>query len=115
MLLPGSAVWSLDQPVYPECTFRSYCTVIGQLLLSVTLTLSSPSQTVLNTMCGYGMQQLGESLTRQNIFTIGCLEKIIWWAKNNLLLVAGLSGGLLLLEVTQRCRKTRPLRPADGV
>ncbi|XP_028254849.1 tetraspanin-33 isoform X2 [Parambassis ranga] len=57
------------------------------------------NQTVLNTMCGYGMQQLGEPLARQNIFTIGCLEKIIWWAKNNLLLVAGLSGGLLLLEV----------------
>ena len=60
----------------------------------------SSLQTVLNTMCGYGMQQMDESLAGDTIFTIGCLEKIIWWAKNNLLLVAGLTGGLLLLEVT---------------
>ncbi|KAM4548014.1 tetraspanin-33 [Odontesthes bonariensis] len=57
------------------------------------------NQTVLNTMCGYGMQQLEESLARGDIFTPGCLENIIWWAKNHLLLVAGLTGGLLLLEV----------------
>ncbi|XP_005735081.1 tetraspanin-33 [Pundamilia nyererei] len=55
--------------------------------------------TVLNTMCGYGMQQLEEKLARQDIFTIGCLDKIVWWAKHNLLLVAGLTAGLLLLEV----------------
>lgn len=60
----------------------------------------SPLQTVLNTMCGYGQQQVEERLARQKIFTVGCLEKIVWWAKNNLLLVAGLAGGLLLLEVT---------------
>ncbi|XP_063350804.1 tetraspanin-33 [Pelmatolapia mariae] len=57
------------------------------------------NQTVLNTMCGYGMQQLAEKLARQDIFTIGCLDKIVWWAKHNLLLVAGLTAGLLLLEV----------------
>lgn len=51
-------------------------------------------------MCGYGMQQLEESLARQDIFTIGCLEKILWWARNNLLLVGGLLVGLLLLEVS---------------
>ncbi|XP_041862027.1 tetraspanin-33 [Melanotaenia boesemani] len=57
------------------------------------------NQTVLNTMCGYGMQPLEKKSAGKTIFTIGCLEKIIWWAKNNLLLVAGLTGGLLLLEV----------------
>lgn len=57
-------------------------------------------QTVLNTMCGYGMQHLEERMAGKNVFTIGCLEKIIWWAKNHLLLVAGLTAGLLLLEVT---------------
>lgn len=50
-------------------------------------------------MCGYGMQQLDKHSAAQDVFTIGCLEKIVWWAKNNLLLVAGLTGGLLLLEV----------------
>ncbi|XP_041791474.1 tetraspanin-33 [Chelmon rostratus] len=57
------------------------------------------NQTVLNTMCGYGMQQLEERSAGQDVFTVGCLEQIIRWAKNNLLLVAGLTAGLLLLEV----------------
>lgn len=51
-------------------------------------------------MCGYGMQQLEERSAGQDVFTVGCLEQIIRWAKNNLLLVAGLTAGLLLLEVT---------------
>ncbi|XP_035862966.1 tetraspanin-33 isoform X1 [Sander lucioperca] len=59
------------------------------------------NQTVLNTMCGYGKQRqkLEARYGVQGIFPSGCLEKIVWWAKNNLLLVAGLTGGLLLLEV----------------
>ncbi|XP_063748053.1 tetraspanin-33 isoform X2 [Eleginops maclovinus] len=55
-------------------------------------------KTVLNTMCGYGVQQLEESSAGQDVFTIGCLQRIASWAKNNLLLVAGLTAGLLLLE-----------------
>ncbi|KAM8875951.1 tetraspanin-33 [Spinachia spinachia] len=61
------------------------------------------NQTVVNTMCGYGMQPLQESAAGLNIFTAGCLEKIVWWAKQNLLLVAGLTAGLLLLEVCMIC------------
>lgn len=57
------------------------------------------NQTVLNTMCGYGTQQLDEFSAQDEVFTVGCLEKTILWAKNNLLLVAGLTAGLLLLEV----------------
>ncbi|KAI3369164.1 hypothetical protein L3Q82_026120, partial [Scortum barcoo] len=87
------------------------------------------NQTVLNTMCGYGMQQLEKRLASQDIFTIGCLEKIVWWAKNNLLLVAGLTASLLLLEVgmiglaaaqisrikkVQRRKKENALRSTPG-
>ncbi|XP_056133830.1 tetraspanin-33 [Lampris incognitus] len=57
------------------------------------------NQTVLNTMCGYGMQDLEESSAGGDIYTVGCVEKIIWWAKRNLFLVAGLTAGLLLLEI----------------
>ncbi|XP_012728413.2 tetraspanin-33 [Fundulus heteroclitus] len=57
------------------------------------------NQTVLNTMCGYGMQEEQEDSANKHIFTFGCLDKIIMWGKKNLLLVAGLTGGLLLLEV----------------
>lgn len=76
-----------------------WCSV-HQRPFCVTLSSFFLLQTVLNTMCGYGMQQLEEKLARQHIFTIGCLDKIVWWAKHNLLLVAGLTAGLLLLEVT---------------
>uniref|UniRef100_A0AAQ4PFU7 Tetraspanin n=1 Tax=Gasterosteus aculeatus aculeatus TaxID=481459 RepID=A0AAQ4PFU7_GASAC len=61
------------------------------------------NQTVVNTMCGYGMQPLQESMAGLSVFTMGCLEKIVWWAKHNLLLVAGLTAGLLLLEVCMIC------------
>ncbi|XP_047443950.1 tetraspanin-33 isoform X2 [Mugil cephalus] len=57
------------------------------------------NQTVLNTMCGYGAQTQDEASAAQLVFTVGCLERIVWWAKNNLLLVAGLTAGLLLLEI----------------
>ncbi|KAM9365731.1 tetraspanin-33 [Pholidichthys leucotaenia] len=57
------------------------------------------NQTVFNTMCGYGMQQLEKNLASLDVFVTGCLDKIVWWAKNNLLLVACLTGGLLFLEI----------------
>ncbi|XP_034528834.1 tetraspanin-33 [Notolabrus celidotus] len=65
--------------------------------------VSLQNQTVLNTMCGFGVNQMEESLVGEEVFTIGCLEKIVWWAKNNLLLVAGLTAGLLLLEIGMIC------------
>lgn len=57
------------------------------------------NQTVLNTMCGYGMQTVDEFSAQAEVFTAGCLQKTVLWAKNHLLLVTGLSAGLLLLEV----------------
>ncbi|XP_075997596.1 tetraspanin-33 [Genypterus blacodes] len=61
------------------------------------------NQTVLNTMCGYGMQEAEGTSAALDVFTVGCLEKIVRWAKHNLLLVAGLTGGLLLLELCMIC------------
>ncbi|XP_029943111.1 tetraspanin-33 [Salarias fasciatus] len=71
------------------------------------------NQTVLNTMCGYGMQDQDPDRDRdqdrdrdrdwdrdQQIFTVGCLEQIRTWTRNNLLLVAGLTLAMLLLEVS---------------
>ncbi|CAL8251871.1 unnamed protein product [Merluccius merluccius] len=53
---------------------------------------------VMNTMCGYGMQQEELSSAQEEVFTTGCLEKILWWSKQNLFLVGGLAGALLLVE-----------------
>lgn len=51
-------------------------------------------------MCGFGMQSLDKAAAAQDIFTVGCLEKIVQWTRTNMALVGGLTVGLLLLEVT---------------
>lgn len=56
-------------------------------------------QSVLNTMCGYGVQRLDESSANQLVSTSGCLQELLTWSSNNLLLLGGLLGALLLLEV----------------
>ncbi|XP_028299939.1 tetraspanin-33 isoform X1 [Gouania willdenowi] len=57
------------------------------------------NQTVLNTMCGYGMQQQEDASASEDVFTAGCLQTIVSWTRTNLLLVGGLTAGLLLLEL----------------
>ncbi|XP_019369198.1 PREDICTED: tetraspanin-33 [Gavialis gangeticus] len=54
---------------------------------------------VLNTMCGYGTQNLRLWKAESLIYTEGCLEKIVSWGQRNLMLVAGLAIGLFVLEV----------------
>ncbi|XP_037326685.2 tetraspanin-33 [Pungitius pungitius] len=91
--------WSRN--VYFECTETNPSLEACGVPFSCCINLQN--QTVVNTMCGYGMQPLQEKAAGLNVFTMGCLEKIVWWAKHNLLLVAGLTGGLLLLEVCMIC------------
>lgn len=55
-------------------------------------------------MCGFGMQSLDKGAAAQDIFTVGCLEKIVRWTRTNMALVGGLTVGLLLLEVTHRVK-----------
>lgn len=56
-------------------------------------------QAILNTMCGYGTQSLKAWQAESLVYTEGCLAKIVRWGQSNLLLVAGLAIGLLVLEV----------------
>ncbi|XP_066504217.1 tetraspanin-33 [Hoplias malabaricus] len=56
-------------------------------------------QTVFNTMCGYGTQRREESSLSERIYINGCVEKIVLWGKQNLLLVGGMSVSLLCLEI----------------
>ncbi|XP_032428077.1 tetraspanin-33 isoform X1 [Xiphophorus hellerii] len=87
--------WSRN--VYFECSESNPSLEVCGVPFSCCIHLQN--QTVLNTMCGYGMQQQQEAAARQHIFTAGCLQRIVLWAQKNLLLVAGLTAGLLLLEV----------------
>ncbi|XP_028857411.1 tetraspanin-33 isoform X2 [Denticeps clupeoides] len=56
-------------------------------------------KSVLNTMCGYGTQKTKEFETSKSIYSKGCLSSIVQWGKQNLLLISGLSVGLLCLEI----------------
>ncbi|XP_008404675.1 tetraspanin-33 isoform X3 [Poecilia reticulata] len=87
--------WSRN--VYFECSDSNPSLEVCGVPFSCCVHLQN--QTVLNTMCGYGLQQQQEAAARQHIFTAGCLQRIVLWAQKNLLLVAGLTAGLLLLEV----------------
>lgn len=83
-------------------------------MLGLWFTCVARLQTVLNTMCGFGMQALHSSAAARDISTVGCLEKILGWTRTNMVLVAGLTAGLLLLEVTRyftgRCHGIRESR-----
>ncbi|XP_065097945.1 tetraspanin-33 [Paramisgurnus dabryanus] len=57
------------------------------------------NETVFNTMCGYGTQKMKQNPASRIIYTIGCLDKIVWWGKQNLLLVGGMTLVLFFLEI----------------
>ncbi|TSM94659.1 Tetraspanin-33 [Bagarius yarrelli] len=57
------------------------------------------NETVFNSMCGYKTQGTGESLVKERIYINGCLDRIVLWGKQNLLLVGGISISLLCLEI----------------
>ncbi|XP_018601271.1 tetraspanin-33 isoform X2 [Scleropages formosus] len=61
--------------------------------------IQQKKKSVLNTMCGYGTQNLNELLAGKSIYTTGCLDKIVRWGKQNLLFTGGITVGILCLEI----------------
>ncbi|XP_076880887.1 tetraspanin-33 [Brachyhypopomus gauderio] len=57
------------------------------------------NETVFNSMCGYESQRKEESSIKKQIYTHGCLDKIVLWGEQNLLLLGGFSTSLLCLEI----------------
>lgn len=60
-------------------------------------------QTVINTMCGYGTQNLKKWHVEHQIFVDGCLNTIVSWGRGNLLFLGGIAMGLILLEILVTC------------
>ncbi|KAM4708273.1 tetraspanin-33-like isoform 1-T1 [Discoglossus pictus] len=58
---------------------------------------------VINTMCGYQTQSLKEWDAEELIHIEGCLERIVSWGQGNLLLLGGLTMGLIFLEILVTC------------
>ncbi|XP_061680754.1 tetraspanin-33 isoform X1 [Syngnathoides biaculeatus] len=56
------------------------------------------NRTVPNTMCGFGAQRRDGTRASRDVFLAGCLDEIVQWLNRNVRTVAGLAGGLLLLE-----------------
>ncbi|XP_034768087.2 tetraspanin-33 isoform X1 [Acipenser ruthenus] len=57
------------------------------------------NESILNTMCGYGMQSFKAWSIEDKIHLNGCLKKIGTWGRQNLLIIGGITTGLCLLEI----------------
>lgn len=60
-------------------------------------------QTVINTMCGFGVQTQKYMEANKSIYPVGCADKAVLWIESHLLLVGALALGLALPQVLQPC------------
>ncbi|XP_039622503.1 tetraspanin-33 isoform X1 [Polypterus senegalus] len=56
-------------------------------------------ETVINTMCGYGVQSQRDWDLIDKIYVEGCLDKVVVWGRQNLLALGGITLGLFVLEI----------------
>lgn len=59
----------------------------------------SGTQTVINTMCGFGVQTKSHREANKSIYPVGCVDKAVVWIESHLLLVGALALGLALPQV----------------
>lgn len=87
--------WS--QNMYFNCTpdnpSRERCSV------PFSCCLISKDKTVINTMCGHGMQELKYLEAGAFIFTNGCIDKLVNWIHSNLFLLGGIALGLAIPQL----------------
>lgn len=57
-------------------------------------------QTVINTMCGFGVQTQNHLDATKSIYPVGCADRAVIWIESHLLLVGALTLGLALPQVT---------------
>ncbi|KAJ8269748.1 hypothetical protein COCON_G00123550 [Conger conger] len=87
--------WS--QNVYFNCTeenpSRERCSV------PYSCCLQSKDQSVINTMCGHGIQQLDYQKAGAFIHTSGCIDTLVNWIHSNLFLLGGVALGLAIPQL----------------
>uniref|UniRef100_A0A672GD62 Tetraspanin n=1 Tax=Salarias fasciatus TaxID=181472 RepID=A0A672GD62_SALFA len=55
-----------------------------------------PGETVINTMCGFGVQTQKHLEANKSIYPVGCADRAVMWIESHLLLVGALALGLAL-------------------
>ncbi|XP_015443894.1 tetraspanin-33 isoform X4 [Pteropus alecto] len=87
--------WSLN--MYFNCSddnpSRERCSV------PYSCCLPTPSQAVINTMCGQGMQAVDYLEASKVIYTNGCIDKLVNWIHSNLFLLGGVALGLAMPQL----------------
>uniref|UniRef100_A0A8C6L597 Tetraspanin n=1 Tax=Nothobranchius furzeri TaxID=105023 RepID=A0A8C6L597_NOTFU len=59
-----------------------------------------PGEAVINTMCGFGVQNQNYQDANKSIYSVGCADGAVMWVESHLLLVGALTLGLALPQVT---------------
>ncbi|XP_020559940.1 tetraspanin-33 isoform X2 [Oryzias latipes] len=58
-----------------------------------------PGETVINTMCGFGVQTQKYLDANKSIYPVGCADRAVMWIETHLLLVGALTLGLALPQI----------------
>ncbi|KAK5601481.1 hypothetical protein CRENBAI_025680 [Crenichthys baileyi] len=58
-----------------------------------------PGETVINTMCGFGVQTQKYQDANKSIYPVGCADRAVMWIESHLLLVGALTLGLALPQI----------------
>ncbi|XP_033019014.1 tetraspanin-33 [Lacerta agilis] len=61
--------------------------------------LQTDDQSVINTMCGQGMQAFNYLEASEFIYTNGCIDKLVNWIHSNLFLLGGVALGLAIPQL----------------
>lgn len=77
---------SEDNPSRERCSVPFSCCI-------------TTNETVINTMCGQGMQKLEYTDAGNHIHTNGCIDKIVDWIHSNLFLLGGIALGLAIPQL----------------
>lgn len=78
---------SEENPSHERCSVPYSCCLLAK------------NETVINTMCGHGMQKKDYLSAGEFINTNGCIDKVVNWIHSNLFLLGGIALGLAIPQL----------------